>query len=92
MGIGSFYGIVVLAGMVGVIGGIMLCAYEDGKPFGLYRRLCCKVGKHRRKVKIGTVKVAKYFCPDCKKARKHPQLQVLNGGTRSQISKNKFDL
>jgi hypothetical protein len=91
MSIGSFYGIVVFAGLLGVIGGIILSAYEDGKPHGLYRRLRCKAGKHRKRVKIGKLKVAKYFCPDCGCPRQHPQLKVLKGGLTG-ISQNKFDL
>lgn len=90
MNLASFYGVVFLAAMVGILFGIILACYEDGKPFGMYRRLRCKYGKHRMAVKVGKLRISKYFCQDCKIPRKHPNLMVIKGGTR--LSDTKFDL
>lgn len=70
-----------LAVVFGIVLGIMMVAYEDGVPFGLYRRIKCKFGKHTYNVGFrGTIR--KYYCARCKKARSHPKLEVIQGGKK----------
>jgi hypothetical protein len=65
----------------GIVGGIMLVAYEDGVAFGLYRRIKCKFGNHTHKVgRKGHINL--YYCARCKKPRNHPSLKVIDGGRK----------
>lgn len=68
----------------GFVFGILLIAYDDGIPFGMYRKLMCKMNKHRYQVRFGfrRVKVNKYYCATCKKARSHPKLEIIEGGAK----------
>jgi hypothetical protein len=67
---------------------LMLMAYDDGKPFALFRRIKCKMGKHTTKVGFGFSKINKYYCQHCREPRKHPVLKVIEGGNK--IGRNDF--
>lgn len=77
--LGTFVGMVFL---IGLILGLMLIAFEDGKPFALYSKLKCKFGVHKNKVGFGNSKINKYYCQSCKTPRKHPQLKAIDGGNK----------
>lgn len=77
----NFTGIVLLAALFGVVFGLLLIAYEDGKPFGLYRRIKCKFGKHTFRIGFRN-RTNKYFCQQCKVPRKHPALKAIDGGNK----------
>jgi hypothetical protein len=85
----SLSSIILVAVLFGFIFGLMLMAFDDSKPFALYRRFKCKSGKHTFIVGHYT-KVNKYFCLHCKSPRKHPQLRVLDGGKKDLDIKFKF--
>lgn len=59
-----------------------LLFYEDGKSFGLFRRICCKLNYHKTHNKVGKTKIHKYYCQNCKIPRKHPELRMIQGGNR----------
>jgi hypothetical protein len=74
--------------LFGLVFGLILVAYEDGLPFGLYQRIRCKVGKCKFYIKVGKTKINKYYCLFCKKPRKFPVLKVIDG--ERKIGDNKF--
>lgn len=81
--------ILSLALLFAIVFGLLLIAYEDGVPFGLYRKFNCKMGRHAYYVKFGRHRVAKYFCKYCKCKRNHPKLELLEGGA-NKLSDIKF--
>jgi hypothetical protein len=80
----DFTVVVCTAGLIGMLGGMILIAYEDGVPQGRLKKILCRMGRH--KTYIG--KVAKYYCQHCKKPREHPALKVIDGGNK--MGNNKF--
>lgn len=81
--------IVVMVLLFGLVFGIMLVAYEDGVPFGLLKKIKCKMGKHA--FRSGYVRrMNRYFCKDCKSPRKHPALKAIDGGKRDFDNSFKF--
>jgi len=62
--------------LFGIVLAIMLLCYDDGVPFGLYRGINCKVGRHMFK----EGKRKKYHCAICGAKRSHPHLSVIDGG------------
>jgi hypothetical protein len=76
--------------LFGIVLGIMLIAFEDGVPFGLYRKISCKAGWHKTHVKVGSGKVNKYYCQHCKAPRRFPDLRVIDGGNKMATHTHKF--
>lgn len=68
--------------LFGLLMGILLVMYEDGVGMSLYKKLRCKLGKHKIKVKHGKLTINKYFCQYCKTPRKHPNLTAIDGGKK----------
>ena len=69
-------GLIILFGLVF---GLILIAYEDGLPFGLFYKIRCKIGKCRYYIVVGKTKINKYYCIICRKPRKFPDLKVVDG-------------
>lgn len=74
--------------LFGTVMGIMLIAYDEGVPFGLFKKIKCRIGKHTYKVGFRKRR-HKYFCKHCKKPRKHPALKAIDGG-KIELSNFKF--
>lgn len=68
----------------------VLLFYDNGVPKGLYWKVCCKLGKHKTKKKIGKKKTHTYFCQVCRKPRKHPHLKLVDGGNKMGGNDFKF--
>jgi len=84
----SFTVVVLAAALLSIIGGMILIAYEDGVPQGRLKKILCRFGRHKMYVGFGKVKVAKYYCQNCKVPREHPVLKVIDGGNK--MGNNKF--
>lgn len=74
--LGTLAGIIFLFGL---FFGLMLIAYDDGVPFGVYRKVKCKLGVHTHKVGFRK-RTNKYYCQSCKAPRSHPALKSIKGG------------
>lgn len=61
---------------------LFLVAYEDNVPFALLKKILCKMGFHKRKMKIEGSKTRKYYCQWCGEPRKHPKLEAIDGGIK----------
>lgn len=85
MDIASFTGIIVLAGLFGIIGGVMLSCHDDGKPHALWYKLKCKLGRHTMAVRG----VKRIRCQGCGLKRSHPHLKVIDGAKKDR-SRFKF--
>lgn len=90
MDLDQFTIVVCLAAIVGILGGMILIAYEDGVPQGRLKKILCRLERHKWSVKVGKVKTAKYFCQHCKKRRSHPVLKVVDGGNKMGNNKYNF--
>lgn len=77
--------------LTGTLTGFAMVLYEDGVPFGRFKKIKCKLGFHKRDHKIGKFVISrKYYCEHCKAPRKHPQLKVLQGGKKEVNNTFKF--
>lgn len=86
MDIVSFYSVVTLAVIVGVLGGVLLACYEDGKPHGLWYKLRCRLKQH-----IFTLHgVRRIKCQHCGIKRPGLHLTAIDGGAKK--SKSSFNL
>lgn len=65
-------------------------AYENGIRYGLLKKLLCRFGIHKLRVKFGKLKINKYYCQHCKKPRKHPKLTMIAGGNKWYDNDYKF--
>jgi len=73
--------------LFGIVFGLILVAYDDGLPLGLYRRIQCKLGNCRYYIKVGKTKINKYYCIICRKPRSFPVLKVVDD---DKMGDNKF--
>ena len=78
----SFTTLLCTTALFGIVGGMILLAYEDGIPNGRLKKLLCRFGRHKMHVGFGKAKTAKYYCQYCKKPRSHPDMKVLDGGRK----------
>jgi len=69
---------------------VILISYEDGVQFNLLKKLLCKFGLHKLKVKFGKLKINKYYCQYCKKPRKRPKLTMIDGSNKWYKNNYKF--
>lgn len=76
--------------LFGIVLFFMLMASEDGISFALAKRLLCKMGLHKIRVRIGALRINKYYCQYCKRPRKHPRLKAIDGGSKISSSDYKF--
>lgn len=65
-----------------IVVGLIMVAYDDNIAFAIPKKLLCKMGRHKIRVKFGKIKINKWRCQYCKEARKHPELKVVNGGLK----------
>lgn len=86
----TFTTIVCTAGLFGIVGGMILIAYEDSVPQGRLKKILCRIGLHKMHEKIGKMKIAKYYCKRCKKPRAHPALKVIDGGNKIRNNNYRF--
>jgi hypothetical protein len=89
-GMDSFVAFTCLAGLFGIVFGMILIAYEDGVPLGRLKKILCRLNFHKFHFKTGKVKSHKYYCTFCKKPRKHPDLKVIDGGNKMGNNKYNF--
>jgi len=75
--------------LFGLILGLMLIAYEDNIPKANWKKLRCLLGWHQLTKKIGRIKIALYYCQNCKKARKFPDMKLIDGGRK--LRNNRFN-
>lgn len=76
--------------LFGLILGLMLMVSEDGVSFVFAKKLMCRLGLHKIKVRIGRLRINKYYCQYCKRPRKHPDLKIVDGGNKVSSSDFKF--
>ena len=89
MDVETFTTVICAAGLFGMMGGMILIAYEDGVPQGRLKKILCLFNRHKFHLKIGKTKNNKYYCQWCKKPRTHPALKVVDGGYK--IGNNKYN-
>ena len=82
MNLVSFYSVIILAGIIGILGGVFLSCYEDGKPHGLWYRLRCRLNKHIFSQKG----VRKIKCQHCQALRPNLHLTAIDGGMKRNKS------
>jgi hypothetical protein len=73
---------IAMGGIAGILGGVLLVAYDDHTQTRLYKRLRCKMGWHKMHTRIGFLKIHKYYCEYCRKERSHPKLTAIDGGRK----------
>ena len=67
-----------------------MIAYDDGVPFALFRKTRCFLGWHKMEIVIKKNRILKYYCEFCKKPRKYPKLNIVDGGNKMGENKHKF--
>jgi hypothetical protein len=72
--------------LFGFVIGLIMIAYEDGIPFGLSRKMLCRLNRHKM-VAFG---IKKYYCEFCKKPRTNPSLTVIDGDNKRSDNKYRF--
>ena len=82
MDIVSFYSVIMLAIMVGVLGGVLLACYEDGKPHGLWYKLKCRLKLHIFRLNG----IQRIKCQHCGVPRPGLHLKAIDGGAKSDKS------
>lgn len=78
----TFTTVVCFCGLLAIILFIFLMIYEDGVPMNRWKKLRCWIGWHKNAIKLGKLKVHKYYCQFCKRPRKHPQMKLIDGGNK----------
>lgn len=68
--------------LFGILGLLLTVAYESGAVIILLKRIGCRVGRHKFHTGWGKKRINRYYCRNCKKPRKGPKLEILDGGNK----------
>lgn len=77
MGLDAFIGVILFATVVGIVISMFMMYLEDERGRAIFRKVRCKLGKHKHHIVVHGRKIAKMHCQDCKARRTDRNLRVM---------------